>query len=423
MTKKLSQKGPVKADILHTQLGDFNLDKQADVKKLQRVVITLQKQTDALTKKDIASWRTARQLAINVEQPNRQQLYSIYSDVEMDGHLSGSIGQLNGFVKARSFKLVDKKSGVENEDGTELLNKTWFKDLIDLILSSRYWGHSLIQLGDVVQDEDGLSYNGVTLLPRKHVVPEYGRITELPGDDWQRGIDYRQAPYSDWLIEAGKPTDLGLYLKAALQTIPKKNMLAFWDTFGEVFGMPIRVAKTSTRQPEERRKLEDAMDKLGACAWGVIGEGTDIEIKESSKGDAYNVYDKRVDRADNELSKLIIYQTMTIEDGSSLSQSKTHLTVFENLVEEVADSVRDIINGQLLPRMAQHGFPVAGLRFDWNYEQDYTPEQMKGVEEMLLYNYDIPGEYFEKKYGIKVGERRQDTQTLQGRTHDHGFFD
>ena len=71
---------------------------------------------------------------------------------------------------------------------------------------------------------------------------------------------------------------------------------------------------------------------------------------ESTKGDAFNVYDKRVDRANSELSKLIIGQTMTIEDGSSLSQSQTHLEVFQNLVESDADMLADLVNNQLIPR-------------------------------------------------------------------------
>ena len=65
------------------------------------------------------------------------------------------------------------------------------------------------------------------------------------------GIDYRQPPFSDWLIEAGRPDDLGLYLKAASQTIPKKNLLAFWATFGEIFGLPMRIARTTSRDQKE----------------------------------------------------------------------------------------------------------------------------------------------------------------------------
>lgn len=69
--------------------------------------------------------------------------------------------------------------------------------------------------------------------------------------------------------------------------------------------------------------------EAGTALSMVAGMETEIEFVESGKGDAFNVYDKRIDRANSELSKLIIGQTMTIEDGSSLSQSETHLEVFE----------------------------------------------------------------------------------------------
>lgn len=100
---------------------------------------------------------------------------------------------------------------------------------------------------------------------------------------------------------------------------------------------------------------------------------------------------------------------MTIEDGSSLSQSQTHLQVFQNLIEEDAGMLRDIINNQLIPRMAKHGFPVKGLRFDWDDSVDYTPEQQVAYETMIADRYDVDPKYFAEKYSMPVGERRNNT--------------
>ena len=66
-------------------------------------------------------------------------------------------------------------------------------------------------------------------------------------------------------------------------------------------------------------KLEAALEKMGAAQYIVTSDGTEIEIKESSRGDAYNVYDRRVDRCNSELSKVVLNQTMTIDDGSDMS--------------------------------------------------------------------------------------------------------
>ena len=420
-------------NIIRTPYGDFHLAK-GDKKRVQKMIIDLQRATDALTRQDMQDWRQAWQMAINVDSPNRQRLYDIYRDATIDLHLSGCIEQRKGFVMSRSFKLVDT-NGNENEEARHFLEQSWFKQLLKYALDSTYWGHSLIELGDITTDGDGcICYDGVKLIPRKHVIPEFGRVISDLGQDWTSGVEYRQPPLSDWLIEAGISDDLGLLLKAATQTIPKKNMLAFWDTFGEIFGMPMRIAKTTSRDEKEKAKLMDMLNKAGSSLSMVASTETEIEFVESSRGDAYNVYDKRIDRANSELSKLIIGQTMTIEDGSSLSQSQTHLTVFENLVESDRDMLRDIVNNQLLPRMVKHGFPVKGLRFEWDDAVDYTPEQQVAYEKMISDRYEVDSKYFAEKYSMPVGERRQaappkedaeeDGKKTKGQQKNaHRFFD
>lgn len=390
---------------METPYGRINLASGEGRRKARKVVVELQRTTDALTRKDIKDWRDAWQMAINVDSPNRQRLYDIYNDVEVDAHLSGCVEQRVGFVMARSFKITDA-GGDEVEEAAHYFDQAWFKQLARYVLEANYWGHSLIELGDIATDGDGCPcYTDVKLIPRKHVIPEYGRVVQQLGQDWQSGIDYRQQPFADWLIEVGRPDNLGLYLKAALHTIPKKNMLAFWDTFGEIFGMPMRIARTTSRDPKVIAEINGMLRDSAANLTAVTGMDTEIEFVESGKGDAFNVYDKRVDRCNSELSKLIIGQTMTIEDGSSLSQSETHLEVFQNLVDSDCDMLRDVINNRLLPRMVKHGFPLKGMRFDWDYSVDYTPEQQKAYEEMVLQHYKVDPKYFEEKYGMPCEDK------------------
>lgn len=404
---------------VQTPFGTLRLAKK-DVGEFRKTVVELQRTTDALIRRDMGDWRRAWQLAINVENPNRRPLYDIYRDVDIDLHLSGCIQQREGFVLARSFKLTDE-NGEEDGEAVKYFNTAWFKQLMKYCLEANYWGHSLIELGDITADINGrMTYDGVRLIPRKHVIPEYGRIITDLGQDWRCGLEYRKPPLSGWYIEVGQPESLGLYLKAATQTIPKKNALAFWDTFAEIFGMPMRIARTTTRDDKELAKMERMMSEMGTEGWGIFQEGTNIEVVESTKGDAFNVYDRRIDRANSELSKLVIGQTMTIEDGSSLSQSETHLEVFENIIESDCDTVRDIVNNQLLPIMVRHGFPLEGVRFDWDYSEDYTPEQQVAYERLVLDNFEVEPAYFEKKYNMPVGERRQQVPVLAPTDPDGG---
>ena len=396
-----------KPQLWHTKFQDVELVGKNNRRQVESILAKLQRTTEALTKGDIQKWRRAWQLAISIESPNRQALYDIYRDTEIDAHLSGCIDQRRGFVMARSFKIEDKK-GTPNSSLKHILQQEWFDEFCRLVLTTPYWGHSLIELGDLGTDGDGcLSYNGVQLIDRKYVIPEHHRVITDLGQDWTTGIDYHEPQWQGNLIEVGRPDDLGLFLKASLHCIPKKNVLAAWDVFSEIFGMPLRTATTSSRDQKEIDRISDMMERMGMAGYAVLPTGTDLQIVESAKSDAYNVYDKRVDRANSEISKLIIGQTMTIEDGSSLSQSQTHLKVFENLVESDAKLLANTVNNQLFPRMIQHGFPLQGYHFAWDESVNYTPEQQMEYEKMISDRYEVDGKYFADKYNIPVGNRIQ----------------
>lgn len=371
------------------------------VTKKREVLIELNQQTESLTKKDIATWRRAWQAAINVEQPNRLALYDVYTDTLVDLHLTGCISQRKGKTMQRSFMLLGK-DGKEDDVARQIFEREWFLDFVDYALDSPLWGHSLIQLGDIVTMNGVMSFTGVDLVPRKHVVPEFGVVTREAGDDWKNGISYREGDIANWCIEVGKPRNLGLLLKCAPQSLSKKNMLSYWDTFGEVFGMPIRIGKTMSQDSKDISRIEAMLAEMGAASWGLFPDGTDIEIKETTRGDAYNVYDKRIDRCNSEISKGILGQTMTIDNGSSLSQSETHLEVFENLCRADAMLIKYLVNDRLIPLMIRHGFPLQGVVFDWDEAASFTPAEQREIERLLLQEYDIDPKYFADKYKIPI---------------------
>lgn len=393
-------------DRQNMRVGKIDLARPAERKRVTRLAVNLQLQTEALTKKDLRTWRNAWQYAINTEYPNRVPLYDVYGDVEVDMHLTGCVGQRKGYVLNKSFRIVDK-AGIENPDLTAVFESPWFKTFMELALESIFWGHSLIQLGDIIEVEGVPAFKEVLLVPRRHVIPEYGVIVTHQQETWQNGYDYRNSDMADWIVEVGGTHDLGLYLKCAQHTIPKKNVFSFWDMFSEIFGIPFRVGKTTSRDPKEQGRIEKMLGSMGAAGWALFPEGTEIEIKESTRGDAYNVFDRRIERANSELSKGTLTQTMTTDNGSSLSQSEVHKEMLMNLIQKDADLLRDIINFQLIPKMIKHGFPLKGFRFDWYEGIDFTPEQQIAYERMLLENYEVDANYFIDKYNVPILKPRQ----------------
>lgn len=112
--------------VIETPYGKLNLARTADRRRVQKIVAQLQRTTDALTRKDMADWRHAWQWAINIDNPNRQRLYDIYRDVDVDLHLSGCVEQRKGFVMARAFKIEDA-SGNVNDEAHHYFDQAWFK--------------------------------------------------------------------------------------------------------------------------------------------------------------------------------------------------------------------------------------------------------------------------------------------------------
>lgn len=369
--------------------------------KGRSITAELSLKMDNLTKKDIGTWRKAWQMAIHPERPLRAPLYDIYTDSLVDGHLSGIIAQRRGKTLGRKFKLTNAK-GEESLEALQILQREWFYDFLGYALDSIYWGHSLIEFGSVVRDNLGMRFEGVQLIPRKHVIPEYGVILRDQGDEISKGIPYREGIYAPYLIEVGKPHSLGLLLGTAPKYLSKKNMEAFWDMFGETFGLPIRIAKTTSSNQKDLDQLGQTVNDMGALMWAVLQDGTEIEIKETSRGDAFKVYDKRIERLNSEMSKAIIQQTMTIDNGSSLSQSETHLEMFEQVCLDDATRMQYIINDKLIPLMLRFGFPMKGLTFEWDLTQEMTPAEIREQERVLLQYYEIAPQYFVDRYNIPI---------------------
>jgi hypothetical protein len=376
-------------------------DKQT---KIQRVLIDLVEQTKLLTKKDISKWRNAWQRAISVEWPSRIELLDVYRDVDIDNHLMAVFGQIYNEVLQKEIKVVDRVSGVELPELTKQLEDAqWFIDFCKYALESCAWGFSPIQFGDVIIENGITKFTETELLDREHFIPEHHVFVKNQSDHFKNGFDYNEQPYSDWLIVVGNKKDLGLYNKVARHAISKKNIEAFWDKFAEIFGMPIRIGKTNSKNPNDRNEMSEMLQKMGSAAWGLFNDDSSIEIKETTRGDAHQVYDKRIDRANSEMSKAIVNQTMTTDNGASKAQGTVHLEIQENVIEYHARRLRVVLNDKLIPFMVRHGF--AGwekARFSFDDTVETTPEQQQQVEEMILNNYEVDGKYFQEKYNIPI---------------------
>lgn len=98
-----------------------------------------------------------------------------------------------------------------------------------------------------------------------------------------------------------------------------------WAAFSEVYGMPLRVGRYPVQASvDDRRTLLRAVRNIASDAAAVIPIGMEIEFAkvEGSHGSA--VFGELIRYCDASISKIIVGQTMTADDGSSQSQATVH---------------------------------------------------------------------------------------------------
>lgn len=387
---------------------------QRNPRKVRRALIEIDEQTRAFYRQDIGRWRRAHEAAADVDNPRRADLYNVYSDVVLNTHLEGCMGQLEEAVMAQGFDIRDRRTNEVDRNKGDMLRAKWFRDLLHYALEAEAWGNSLVELGNVTLQRGILTLDGVTLIPRAHVVPERGIILRNVMDDLSQGIDYRNNPrLSQYIIEINGKDPLGYLLKVSPEAIAIKNAAGFWDSFGELFGIPVRWATTTSDDPGDKASIMSALKNMGAAAYGLFPEGTEIKFLETQRGDAFEVFDRRIVRAERGISKAVLNQTMTLEDGSSLSQAEVHLEIFDRVVRSRMRDIADMVNTQLLPRLQAMGLPFTDDDvYAWDDSVKYTPEQQLKIEQMVLQYYDIDPQYIKDKYNIPVLGVRQASMGL-----------
>lgn len=348
------------------------------------------------TNNDMGRYKTGVISAENVLNPQRYMLYQVYQGVVLDAHYSACVEQRKNLILSKKFKVV--RNGEIDEKKTALINKKWFYEFNNYALDSMYWGYSLVQFKDIVKDE----FSSVELIPRQFVKPEFHIVTKT----WTEitGLDYTKEPFKDWVIGIGMPQDLGLLLKVAPLVIWKKNALGAWAEFQNIFGVPARIGKTNLKDPTTLQNMVDMLANWGLSQYGVFGKEDIVELIESSNSDAYEVFDKMIERVNSEISKLILGQTSTIAEKSFVGSAEVHERVLDNYAERDEQFIESVHNYQLVPLLKNFGILGEGdyIECDDSEEISKTEKNKLIIELLKTGKYTIPAEYIQEELDIPV---------------------
>jgi len=371
-----------------------NRPQQADIRKRITTPTQLYR-----SRQGIAELKVAITNAESLVAPQRALLYKVYQNIVLDAHLTAAINQRKNLTMCLDYDVVDKE-GNENEELENIIEQKWFRDFIDFSLDSIFWGYSLIQFDSIIED----SFKNVELVPREYVKPEFHIVTNTYAD--LTGTDYLEAPFRNWCIGVGKPKDLGLLMKAAPLIIWKTNAMGAWSEYIEVFGTPIRIGKTDVRDKETADNMENMLRNMGVAAYGMFDTGDLIELVESNKSDAYNVFNEMIGRCNSEISKLILGQTGTMDEKSFVGSAEVQERVLEKVGYNDEIFIENVLNTQLVPMLTRLGIWKEGFKIKVAKDQEFTLDQKSKFEIELLKTgkYKFTPEYLLENYGSEVIE-------------------
>lgn len=376
-------------------------NKKTNTDRKDKIIAKIIQEFTDRSRKDIDTWRKALEASADVDDPRRAEYYDLIDDLSTDGHLQAQILIRRMATLSSKFNIVDKKTNREQPDKTELFKSTWFIYLLKKAVDSILNGYTVLEAVNVVD----LKFD---MIPRRNVVPERKFMLFDTSDN--KGIHYDLPQFKDYIIEIGDTSDLGIINNIVPQLIWKRNSQQSWAEFSEKFGMPLVTATTNRADKKSLDEIEDMLSQLGEAAQAVFPEGTNIDIKNDGSKDAYQVYDKQIDRTNSEVSKQIVGGTMLSDNGSSRSQSEVQeRTLNDTIAEADRLEIECLVNDTVIPKLISWGFPLTeNDKFEFDRSKKIPLEELwKIVKDMLEEGYEVPDEWVSKTFNIPITGKKE----------------
>jgi phage gp29-like protein len=188
-------------------------------------------------------------------------------------------------------------------------------------------------------------------------------------------------------IKMGLPIRGGLARLALVAFMCKGYALKDWLAFCEVFGMPIRIGKYGPgATAEQKSKLLSAVANIGIDASAIIPDSMMIDLVEpKSTSGGERLFQGLADWLDSQVSKGVLGQTMTTDDGSSMAQAEVHDRVRQDIKTDDAEQLAATIRRDLVK-------PLIDLNFGERSRREYPKVRLvhEESEDLVMLSKALP---------------------------------
>lgn len=344
---------------------------------------------------DIEDYLTAIKEAESVDYPNNSRLIDLIEDALMDGHLSSVREKRQAAILRNRPEFL--RDGKIDKSVNEQIRSPWFRSLLLDIIDADEYGNTLVQFR---REGEWINYDKI---PRKHY-DAVRRIVKTRQSDIG-GISFDEYRH---MMLIGDPRSLGRLAKAALYVIYKRNSMSDFAAFIEKFGRPFIEGEYDGYDEKIRRKLLNDLFRHSGGSVLVRPAGSKITLHDiASKGATGELHKTFIQLCDEEISKLYLGSTLTVEVGDKGTQAlgNVHQEGQEDVAGLTKQWLLDVLNYELTDVLTDLGLRTRGGEFSFAAPKTKNLTARANVDQ-TLFNMGVafPESYFTETYGIPAAE-------------------
>lgn len=294
--------------------------------------------------------------------------YAAYRELRRDDQVHATFQQRRLALTARQLIIepgaADARSVAAADDLRDNLAAIPFDRSMDKMMWGLFYGHAVAEcMWEIREGKVWLTAPKVRT-PWRFRYDRASQLRLLTSTNMAQGELLPARKF--WTINWGADNDddpygLGLAHQLYWPVFFKKQGLGFWLRALEKFGAPSIVTKYPAGSGEDvAAKALSVARRLRIDGAAAIPDTMVMELLEATRGTVDQATFHRQMQA--AIAKIILGQTMTTDDGSSLSQSQVHMEVREELTDADAE---------LLCESFQNG--PARWMTEWNHPGAATP--------------------------------------------------
>lgn len=362
---------------------------------------------------------------------------SSLTDLRTDTHLASIIQSRKSGVLSLEWELLfDDNSPIQSDFLQDIFNNLDLNNIISEMLEAPLYGYKFLEI--VWRIENGqLLPKDIIGKPCEWFVFNENNIPYFVDSSNQK----HHANSNKFLIlqnnaSYNNPYGEAILSKCFWSIFFKKEAVKSWATFLEDYGLPFLVAENDGNSVvndtnDTSKDLLEQLEDMRQGGRAVPPQGWKISALDVSGASSPAIFEANIHYHNSEMSKAILSQTLTTEQGTSGSyaMSQTHLQVRSDVIDADKKMVENAFN-ELIKKIYQLNFNQTKdlPKFRMYQEEDVNKplaELLKILDEI---GFEVSEGFASKEFGIPIEDIKkkiqQATQPMfSEEEHNHGLED